>query len=169
MPREARLFHESGGSVIKAYLFMKAGGSANIPPMWVARALKSRESREKEVARTLKKTNGRMKYTKDLVVLEDWEPRYRKVYSLEDLSVRQPKMLVKICGSRALRTRWRVIVHRSHHSNCARIIQRRHEVGVEAGIEKHEVALFGMYFHAILQNPLNSTYILDPADDQFTP
>jgi hypothetical protein len=78
VPREAHLFHESGGSPVRAYLLMKAEGSANVPPMWVDRARKSRKSDESRVGAIVKKTKGRIRFTKDLRALEDWELRYRK-------------------------------------------------------------------------------------------
>lgn len=78
MPREPHLFHESGGSVVRAYLLMKAEGSANVPPMWVDRASQSRKRDEKSLAKLLKKTRGRIKFTKDLQILENWELKYRK-------------------------------------------------------------------------------------------
>ncbi len=57
---------------------MKAEGSTHVPPMWVDRASTSRKKGEKEVAKILKKTRGRIRFTKDLGVLENWELRYRK-------------------------------------------------------------------------------------------
>ena len=73
MPREATLFEESGGSVLRAYLLLKNGGSANIPPNWIERAKESRKNREKDVASSLK--SGRVK---DILRLEEWELSYRK-------------------------------------------------------------------------------------------
>jgi len=73
MPREAGLFEESGGSPLKAYLLLKQGGSANIPPNWIDRSYDSRKNREASVAKTLKK--GRIQ---DFPILEDWELAYRK-------------------------------------------------------------------------------------------
>jgi len=55
MPREAGLFVESGGSVFRAYLLLKNGGSANIPPNWIQWARESRKHREENVAELLKK------------------------------------------------------------------------------------------------------------------
>ena len=73
MPREAVLFEESGGSVLRAYLLLKSNGSANIPPMWIERAKESRKRRETDVAKALRK--GRMS---DVTTVEDWELAYRK-------------------------------------------------------------------------------------------
>jgi hypothetical protein len=73
MPREASLFEESNGSVLRAYLLLKNGGSANIPPNWIERARESRKNREANVAQLLE--NGRIK---DLPVIEEWEVAYRK-------------------------------------------------------------------------------------------
>jgi hypothetical protein len=78
MPREAHLFHQADGSAVKGFLMMRAIGSANVPPTWVERASKSRRGSEKEVVKILRKTKGRIKFTKDLMALEDWELRYRK-------------------------------------------------------------------------------------------
>ena len=73
MPREATLFEESGGSVLRAYLLLKNAGSANIPPNWIERAKESRKNREANVAKLLK--DGKIK---DLPVIEQWELAYRK-------------------------------------------------------------------------------------------
>lgn len=73
MPREASLFEESNGSVVRAYLLLKNGGSANIPPNWIERARESRKNRESNVAQLLK--TGRIR---DLPALEGWEVAYEK-------------------------------------------------------------------------------------------
>lgn len=73
MPREATLFEESGGSVLRAYLLLKNGGSANIPPNWIERAKESRKNRETSVASALRDGS-----VKDLLTLEQWELAYRK-------------------------------------------------------------------------------------------
>ena len=73
MPREARLFEESGGSPLRAYLLMKANGNGGIPPNWVSRARKSRRKRQTDVTKALKKGTVR-----DILTLEDWELSYRK-------------------------------------------------------------------------------------------
>ncbi len=73
MPREASLFEESGGSVLRAYILLKNGGSANIPPNWIQRAKESRKNREANVAKLLKKGSIR-----DVPLVEDWELAYRK-------------------------------------------------------------------------------------------
>ena len=73
MPREATLFEQSGGSPLRAYLMLKSGGSANIPPNWITRARASRQTRHSNMAKLLKK--GRVQ---DFPQLEDWELAYRK-------------------------------------------------------------------------------------------
>ncbi|MGC2420845.1 MAG: hypothetical protein WA405_04250 [Candidatus Acidiferrales bacterium] len=73
MPREAGLFESSKGSVLKAYLLLKSGGSANIPPNWIERARESRKNREATIASLLRK--GKLQ---DFPQLEDWELKYRK-------------------------------------------------------------------------------------------
>ena len=73
MPREATLFEQSGGSPIRAYLLMKANGSANVPPNWIKRARTSRKNRHTEMARILRK--GKVQ---DYFTLEDWDLAYRK-------------------------------------------------------------------------------------------
>jgi len=73
MPREATLFEESGGSVLRAYLLLKSAGSANIPPNWIERAKDSRKNREANVAAALREGS-----VKDLLTLEQWELAYRK-------------------------------------------------------------------------------------------
>lgn len=73
MPREATLFEESGGSALRAYLLLKAQGSANIPPNWIERAHQSRKNREKTIASLLQKGKP-----KDILAIEDWELAYRK-------------------------------------------------------------------------------------------
>jgi hypothetical protein len=73
MGREATLFEESGGSPVRAYILLKAGGSANIPPNWIERARESRKNREKEVALAL--TEGGIS---DLLTIEEWELAYCK-------------------------------------------------------------------------------------------
>jgi len=73
MPREATLFDESGGSVLRAYLLLKNAGSANIPPNWIERAKESRKNREKAVASSLK--TGKVQ---DILRLEQWELAYKK-------------------------------------------------------------------------------------------
>jgi hypothetical protein len=46
MPREARLFTSSGGSVVRGYLKFRA----NIPPRWIKNARTSRKRIEPEIA-----------------------------------------------------------------------------------------------------------------------
>jgi hypothetical protein len=73
MPREANLFDQSNGSVVRAYLMLKSGGSANIPPMWIERSKESRKKKEATAAILLKK--GRIK---DFPAIEEWETAYKK-------------------------------------------------------------------------------------------
>jgi hypothetical protein len=73
MPRQAGLFEASQGSVVRAYLLLKTGGSANIPPAWIDRARASRKGKERAIAQVLK--SGKVK---DFPSLEDWELRFRK-------------------------------------------------------------------------------------------
>lgn len=73
MPREASLFDQSGGSVLRAYILLKNGGSANIPPNWIERARESRKNREENIATLLKE--GKIK---DIQGVEEWELAYRK-------------------------------------------------------------------------------------------
>lgn len=72
MPREANLFEEAGGSVVRGYILMKNNGG-NIPPMWIDRASASRRNRHKQVVQTLRKGS-----VADVTTLEDWELAYRK-------------------------------------------------------------------------------------------
>jgi hypothetical protein len=72
MPREANLFEQAGGSVVRGYILLKQGGG-NIPPNWIDRASASRTSRHKAVAAAMKKGGPA-----DIAVLEDWELAYRK-------------------------------------------------------------------------------------------
>jgi hypothetical protein len=73
MPRTATLFEDSGGSAVRAYLLLKASGSANVPPNWIERSRKARKNREANIANIMKK--GRVQ---DFPSLEEWEIAYRK-------------------------------------------------------------------------------------------
>ena len=55
MAREAALFDTTGGSVVEAFLLLRAEG-ANIPPSWIERAAESRKKREANT--TLLKKNS---------------------------------------------------------------------------------------------------------------
>jgi hypothetical protein len=86
MPREARLFRASAGSVVRGYFRFRA----NIPPRWIRNARTSRKRIEPEIARSfrsftrLKKTRPRAqaairnaeKQVKD--ILNRWEIAYKK-------------------------------------------------------------------------------------------
>jgi len=72
MPREAGLFEESVGSVVRAYHILRQNGG-NIPPNWIDRSSESRVKRQKEL--------GKLLHSKSLDAvpsLEDWELAYRK-------------------------------------------------------------------------------------------
>jgi len=72
MPREAKLFEITGGSVLRAYILM-ANEGGNVPPMWIERAQNARKNREKAAAKALQ--SGKVT---DIAMLEDWELAYRK-------------------------------------------------------------------------------------------
>jgi hypothetical protein len=72
MPREARLFDETGGSALEAYLLLRQDGG-NIPPAWIDRANAARKNREKALAQALGKNS-----LDALPLLRDWELAYRK-------------------------------------------------------------------------------------------
>jgi hypothetical protein len=86
MPREARLFTSSAGSVVRGYL--KFG--ANIPPRWIKNARGSRKRIEPEIAeglRSLKRLRIRRPRARVTIrdaqrqlrsVLDRWETAYRK-------------------------------------------------------------------------------------------
>jgi hypothetical protein len=86
MPREARLFTSSAGSVVRGYLKYRA----NIPPRWIKNARGSRKRMEPEIAkafRSLKRLRiSRPRATVAIrnaqrelrSVLERWETAYRK-------------------------------------------------------------------------------------------
>jgi hypothetical protein len=72
MAREATLFDETGGSVVEAFLLLRAEGK-NLPPSWIERARESRKSREKLLAKLLGENS-----LDALAGLRDWELAYRK-------------------------------------------------------------------------------------------
>lgn len=86
MPREARLFSSSAGSVMRAFLKFRA----NIPPRWIENARTSRKRFEPEIVRSLsrlrrlRKNRPRARVaaklaSKDLrTLLQDWELAYNK-------------------------------------------------------------------------------------------
>jgi hypothetical protein len=86
MPREAKLYASSSGSVVRGFLKFRA----NIPPRWIKNARASRKRVEQEIARTivvlerLRKTRPNAHATiriaaKELrTVLERWETAYNK-------------------------------------------------------------------------------------------
>jgi hypothetical protein len=86
MPREAKLFDASSGSVVRGFLKF----SANIPPRWIQNARASRKRLEPEIVRifrdlkrlkktrpnalvTIKKTSKELRTALDL-----WETAYEK-------------------------------------------------------------------------------------------
>src|SRR5919108_3409567 len=86
MPREARLFMSSAGSVVRAYLKFRA----NIPPRWIKNAQGSRKRIEPEIAegfRSLKHLRIRRPRARVAIreaqrelrsLLDRWETAYRK-------------------------------------------------------------------------------------------
>lgn len=86
MPREARLFTSSAGSVVRSYLKFRA----NIPPRWIKSARVSRKRIEPEIAegfRSLKRPRIRRPRARVAIrdaqrelcpVLDRWETAYRK-------------------------------------------------------------------------------------------
>ena len=86
MPREARLFTSSAGSVVRGYLRFRA----NIPPRWIKNARGSRKRIEPEIAerfRSLKSLRIRRPRARLAIltaqrelrsVLDRWETNYRK-------------------------------------------------------------------------------------------
>jgi hypothetical protein len=86
MPREARLFTSSAGSVVRGYLKFRA----NIPPRWIKNARGSRKRIEPEIAggfRSLKRLRIRRPRARVAnrnaqrelrLVLDRWEKAYRK-------------------------------------------------------------------------------------------
>ncbi len=86
MPREAKLFSSSSGSVMRNFLKFRA----NIPPRWIRNAQTSRKRIEPEVVRSLeslerlRKTRPRAQValrnaTKEIrAVLRRWETTYNK-------------------------------------------------------------------------------------------
>ena len=86
MPREAKLFDASAGSVVRAFLKF----NANIPPRWIQNAKASRKRVEPEIVRAfknlkrLRKTRPNARVTiqmagKELrTALDRWETAYDK-------------------------------------------------------------------------------------------
>ena len=86
MPREAKLFVSSSGSVVRGFLKFRA----NIPPRWIRNARHSRKHIEPEVTRSLaalkrlRKTRPRAHVAignagKELrAILQRWETAYNK-------------------------------------------------------------------------------------------
>ena len=86
MPREAKLFTSSAGSVVRGYLKFRA----NIPPRWIKNARGSRKRIEPEIAQTfLSLKRLRISRPRARVAIRDaqrelrsaldrWETAYRK-------------------------------------------------------------------------------------------
>jgi hypothetical protein len=86
MPREARLFTSSAGSVVRGYLKFRA----NIPPRWIKNARSSRKRIEPEIAegfRSLKRLRVRRPRARVAIrnaqselrsILNRWETAYSK-------------------------------------------------------------------------------------------
>jgi hypothetical protein len=100
MPREAKLFSSSAGSVVRGYLKFRA----NITPRWIRNARTSRKRVEPEIVRSfrvlsqLEKNRPRARIAiesaaKDLrAVLQRWETAYNELGYL-----RSPKPLTQDC------------------------------------------------------------------------
>lgn len=54
MPRKARLFEKTGGSILKSYLLLKENPGTNIPFSWYERAKTSQKKLHKEISELLK-------------------------------------------------------------------------------------------------------------------
>ena len=86
MPREARLFSSSAGSVTRAFLKFRA----NIPPRWIVNARNSRKRIEPQLVRSLsklerlRKNRPRAHVATELArkelkaILRSWETAYSK-------------------------------------------------------------------------------------------
>jgi hypothetical protein len=72
MPREATLFESVNGSVVEAFLLIRARGT-NIPPNWIERARQARKGREKLLANLLNENS-----LDALEALRECELAYRK-------------------------------------------------------------------------------------------
>lgn len=72
MPREAVLFNESGGSIVKAFHKLRVRGG-NIPPNWIERSSFSRKRHQKELGKLLK-----AKSINAIPLLEEWELAFSK-------------------------------------------------------------------------------------------
>jgi hypothetical protein len=95
MPREARLFTSSAGSVIRGYLKFRA----NVPPRWIKNARGSRKRIEPEIAesfRSLKRLRIRRPRARVAIrnaqrelrsVLDRWETAYRKESSYRGIRI----------------------------------------------------------------------------------
>lgn len=70
--REAALFDVTGGSVLEAFLILRAEGK-NVPPSWIDRAEKSRKNRQKRLGKLLLSKN-----IDAVQAIKDWELAYRK-------------------------------------------------------------------------------------------
>jgi hypothetical protein len=81
MPREARLFSSSSGSVVRAFLKFRA----NIPPRWIKNARTSRKRVEPEVIESLGKLNRiRKTRSRARVAMETARKETRSWRSVED-------------------------------------------------------------------------------------
>jgi hypothetical protein len=76
MPREARLFTSSAGSVVRSYLKYRA----NIPPRWIKNARGSRKRIEPQIAesfRSLKRLRIRRPRARGAIRKSGWQDRIR--------------------------------------------------------------------------------------------
>src|SRR5205085_489338 len=72
MSREATLFEDAEGSVVRGYLLLKQRG-ANIPPNWLDRSCESRRNRHGAVVEALESGS-----VAGVLTLEEWELAYQK-------------------------------------------------------------------------------------------
>lgn len=72
-PREAKLFEQTGGSILKAYLLLKENPGTNIPYSWYERASQSKRRIHSDISEVLKKDSLKGYYK-----LKEFETKYRK-------------------------------------------------------------------------------------------
>ncbi len=72
MQRRAKLFDDTGGSSVRAFLELRRG-NGNIPPAWIERSAESRRQRQAELTELLAAQS-----IDAIVALEDWEKAYEK-------------------------------------------------------------------------------------------
>lgn len=72
MPREAELFKETEGNIIKAYFILRKENK-NVPKNWVERYKESRQKIEEKLKKLLKSKN-----LDAVALLENWQMIYQK-------------------------------------------------------------------------------------------